>query len=102
MTASVLTPALRAQFDALRATYPPEMATSLVLPLLHCVQDANGHVTEDDAVMIADYIGMPAMQVVEALTWYTMFERAPTGTHVIKVCRNIACCCAAPSASSRT
>lgn len=91
MTASVLTPALRAQFDALRATYPPEMATSLVLPLLHCVQDANGHVTEDDAVMIADYIGMPAMQVVEALTWYTMFERAPTGTHVIKVCRNIAC-----------
>lgn len=91
MTASLLTPALRAQFDALRATYPPEMATSLVLPLLHCVQDANGHVTEDDAVMIADYIGMPAMQVVEALTWYTMFERAPTGTHVIKVCRNIAC-----------
>ena len=91
MTATALTPALRAQFDALRATYPPEMATSLVLPLLHCVQDANGHVTEDDAVMIADYIGMPAMQVVEALTWYTMFERAPTGTYVIRMCRNIAC-----------
>lgn len=91
MTAAMLTPELRAQFDALRATYPPEMATSLVLPLLHCVQDAQGHVTEDDAVMIAAYIGMPAMQVVEALTWYTMFERAPTGTYVIKVCRNIAC-----------
>lgn len=86
-----LTPEMRAQFDALRATYPPEMATSLVLPLLHCVQDAQGHVTEDDAVMIAEYIGMPAMQVVEALTWYTMFERAPTGTYVIKLCRNIAC-----------
>ncbi len=91
MTAATLTPGLRAQFDALRATYPPEMATSLVLPLLHCVQDAQGYVGEDDAVMIADYIGMPAMQVVEALTWYTMFERAPTGTYVIKVCRNIAC-----------
>lgn len=90
-TASTLTPALRAQFDALRATYPPEMATSLVLPLLHCVQDAQGYVSEEDAVMIAGYIGMPAMQVVEALTWYTMFERAPTGKYVIKVCRNIAC-----------
>lgn len=86
-----LAPALRERFDAIRAEYPPEMATSLVLPLLHCVQEVQGHVTEDDAAAIAAYIGMPAMQVVEALTWYTMFERAPTGRHVIRVCRNIAC-----------
>ncbi|MFO1414710.1 MAG: NAD(P)H-dependent oxidoreductase subunit E [Burkholderiales bacterium] len=91
MTAATLTPPLRAQFDALRADYPPEMKTSLVLPLLHCVQDAQGYVSEADAEMIAGYIGMPAMQVVEALTWYTMFERAPTGTYVLKVCRNISC-----------
>lgn len=86
-----LSPALRAAFDALRADYPPEMKTSLVLPLLHAVQDANGFVTQDDAEAIADYIGMPAMQVIEALTWYTMFERQPTGRHVIRLCRNIAC-----------
>lgn len=86
-----LSPALRAAFDALRADYPPEMKTSLVLPLLHAVQDANGFVTQDDAESIADYIGMPAMQVIEALTWYTMFERQPTGRHVIRLCRNIAC-----------
>jgi NADH-quinone oxidoreductase subunit E len=84
-------PALLAQFDALRRRYPPGMSTSLVLPLLHCVQDANGFVTEADAAGIAAYIGMPAIQVVEALTWYTMFERAPQGRYVIKVCRNIAC-----------
>ena len=84
-------PALLEQFDALRRRYPPEMKTSLVLPLLHCVQDANGHVTEDDAVAIAAWIGMPAIQVIEALTWYSMFERAPQGRYVIKVCRNIAC-----------
>ncbi len=86
-----LTPALREKFDALRALYPPEMKTSLVLPLLHCVQDVQGCVTEADAERIAEYIGMPAIQVVEALTWYTMFERAPQGRYVIKVCRNIAC-----------
>ena len=84
-------PALLAQFDALRAEYPPEMKTSLVLPLLHCVLDANGFVTEADAVAIAEYIGMPPIQVVEALTWYTMFDREPQGRYVIKVCRNIAC-----------
>ncbi len=85
------TPALLARFDVLRDQYPPEMRTSLVLPLLHCVQDANGYVTEADAARIADYIGMPAIQVVEALTWYTMFDREPQGRYVIKVCRNIAC-----------
>jgi NADH-quinone oxidoreductase subunit E len=85
------TPALLAQFDALRGQYPPEMKTSLVLPLLHCVQDAHGYVTEADAVRIAEYIGMPAIQVIEALTWYTMFDREPQGRYVIKVCRNIAC-----------
>jgi NADH-quinone oxidoreductase subunit E len=88
---TVLSPALLEQFDALRREYPPEMKTSLVLPLLHCLQDAQGYVTEEDAVAIAQYIGMPSMQVIEALTWYTMFERAPQGRHVIKVCRNIAC-----------
>ena len=84
-------PALLERFDALRAQYPPEMKTSLVLPLLHCVQDANGYVTEADAVAIAGYIGMPAIQVIEALTWYSMFDREPQGRYVIKVCRNIAC-----------
>jgi NADH-quinone oxidoreductase subunit E len=84
-------PALLEQFGALRRQYPPEMKTSLVLPLLHCVQDAQGFVTEADAAAIADYIGMPRIQVIEALTWYTMFEREPQGRYVIKVCRNIAC-----------
>lgn len=84
-------PALVEQFDVIRRRYPPEMKTSLVLPLLHCVQDAQGHVTEADAVAIAAYIGMPAMQVVEALSWYSMFDREPQGRYVIKVCRNIAC-----------
>ena len=88
---TVFPPALLAKFDALRSQYPPGMKTSLVLPLLHCVQDENGYVTEADAHAIAAYIGMPAIQVVEALTWYTMFDREPQGRYVIKVCRNIAC-----------
>ena len=75
----------------MRRLYPPEMKTSLVLPLLHCVQDAQGFATEADAAATADYIGMPRIQVIEALTWYTMFEREPQGRYVIKVCRNIAC-----------
>ena len=88
---STLTPALRERFDAIRAQYPAEMRPSLVLPLLHCTQADKGYLTEDDALMIADYIGVAGMQVVEALRWYTMFNQAPQGRHVIKVCRNISC-----------
>lgn len=79
------------KFDRLRVTYPADMKSSLVLPLLHLMQREKGHLTEGDAIFIADYLGVPAMQVKEALTWYTMFHRKPVGKHVVKVCRNIAC-----------
>ncbi len=86
-----MAPELLDQFDALRRQYPPGMEASLVLPLLHCVQDARGFVGEADARGIAEYLGLPPIHVIEALSWYSMFERAPQGRHVIKVCRNIAC-----------
>ncbi|HJV65613.1 MAG TPA: NADH-quinone oxidoreductase subunit NuoE [Geomonas sp.] len=78
-------------FDALRKTYPEQMASSLVLPLLQTMQEAKGHLTESDAVFVADYLGVPAMQAVEVLSWYTMLYSEPVGRQVIKVCRNIAC-----------
>ncbi len=79
------------RFSELRADYPNEMSSSLVLPLLQLMQEAKGHLTESDAAYIADYLNVPAMQVLEALTWYTMLYREPVGQHVIKVCRNISC-----------
>ena len=79
------------KFDKLRATYPVEMTSSLVLPLLQLMQEEKEHLTKSDAVFIAGYLGVPAMQVVEALCWYTMLHKQPVGRHVIKVCRNIAC-----------
>ena len=82
---------LNDKFDQLRSVYPPEMKSSLVLPLLQLMQEEKGHLTESYAVFIADYIGVPAMQVKEALTWYSMLYRRPLGRHVIKVCRNISC-----------
>lgn len=82
---------MKEKFDRLAAIYPAEMRSSLVLPLLHLMLKEKGHLTESDAVFIADYLGVPAMQVKEALTWYTMFHRKPVGRHVVKVCRNIAC-----------
>jgi len=82
---------LREKFDEVRRTYPPQMASSLVLPLLQILQEEKGHLTADDAGIVAEYTGVPAMRVIEVLTWYTMLRREPVGRHVIKVCRNISC-----------
>ena len=79
------------EFDRLRRTYPQTMNASLVLPLLQIVQQHKGHVTTADAHFVADYAGVPPMQAIEALSWYTMLRRQPVGRHVVKVCRNIAC-----------
>jgi len=82
---------LEEAFDRARAAYPPHMRPSLVLPLLQIVQEHQGHVSTEDARIVADYAGVPLMQVMEALSWYSMLFRQPVGRHVIKVCRNIAC-----------
>jgi NADH-quinone oxidoreductase subunit E len=79
------------EFDRVRSLYPARMSSSLVVPLLQIVQERNGHVTDADAALVASYVGVPTMQVQEALRWYTMLQRQPTGRHVIKVCRNISC-----------
>ena len=83
--------AIRDKFEELSREYPSGMSASLVLPLLHFAQMEKGHVTKEDAAAISDCTGVPAMQVTEALTWYTMFRRQPAGRHVVKVCRNISC-----------
>jgi len=83
--------ALAQKFEELRRAYPAGMDASLVLPLLHFVQQQNGCVTKEDAAAIAECTGVPDIQVTEALTWYTMFRREPAGRHVVKVCHNISC-----------
>ena len=82
---------LNDKFDALRSVYPEEMKSSLVLPLLQLMLEEKGHLTECDAIYIAEYLDVPAIQVKEALTWYTMLYKELVGKHVVKICRNIAC-----------
>jgi NADH-quinone oxidoreductase subunit E len=82
---------LETRFEQLKAEYPARMRASLVLPLLQIVQEERGYVTAQDALVVAEHAGVPAIQVMEALSWYTMLFRRPMGRHVIKVCRNISC-----------
>ena len=40
---------------------------------------------------IAAYLKLPAIQVYEVATFYSMFETKPVGRHSISVCTNISC-----------
>jgi NADH-quinone oxidoreductase subunit E len=40
---------------------------------------------------VADYLGLPPIQVYEVASFYSMFETKPVGRHSISVCTNISC-----------
>lgn len=62
-----------------------------LLPILHEVQAAYGHV--DDAMVppIAEALNVSRAEVHGVLTFYHDFRRTPAGHHVIKLCAAEAC-----------
>jgi NADH-quinone oxidoreductase subunit E len=62
-----------------------------VIAALHAVMHEKGHLPTDSMDAVAEYLGIPAIQVYEAATFYSMFETRPTARHHISVCTNISC-----------
>jgi formate dehydrogenase subunit gamma len=62
-----------------------------LLPALHAVQDALGHVPDDAVPLLADAFNLSRAEVHGVLTFYADFRRAPPGCHVLRVCRAEAC-----------
>jgi NADH-quinone oxidoreductase subunit E len=82
----------RHEIDHWIAKFPPDRKRSAVLAALRTVQhDSNGYLTRDSMDAVADYLGLPKIQVYEVATFYSMFETKPVGRHHISVCTNISC-----------
>ena len=62
-----------------------------LLPLLHAIQHALGHVPDDAVPVIADGLNLSRAEVHGVVTFYHDFRRKPAGTHVVKLCRAEAC-----------
>ena len=73
------------------AKYPPEERQSAVMAALMTVQEEHGFLTQPLMDAVANYLEMPAIAVYEVASFYTMYEHAPCGRHVINVCTNISC-----------
>ena len=80
-----------AHIEEVIAKYPAEQRQSAVMGALSLIQDELGYLAQQTLDAVADYLGMPRVAVYEVATFYTMYERAPIGRHLISVCTNISC-----------
>lgn len=62
-----------------------------LLPLLHAVQEALGHVPDDVVPAIAAALNLSRAEVHGVVTYYHFFRREPAGRTVVQVCRAEAC-----------
>lgn len=62
-----------------------------LLPVLHAVQAAFGHVPQECLPQIADELNISRAEVHGVVSFYHDFRQVPAGKHVVKLCRAEAC-----------
>lgn len=75
--------------EELKRRYPTTQA--LTLPVLWMVQEQEGYVSEASMREVAELLNVSFAHVLGVVTFYTMFQRQPTGRHHIEVCTNVSC-----------
>ena len=82
----------RAEIDRWLAKFPPEGRRSAVIAALREAQHQNGgYLTTPLMDAVAEYIGLPPIQVYEVASFYSMFETKPCGRVHVSICTNISC-----------
>ena len=85
------TPENSAWIEKQIAKYPPGRQASAVIALLWRGQEQEGWVTKPMIEEVARRLDMPFMRVLEVATFYTMFNLAPVGRHLVQVCTTTPC-----------
>jgi NADH-quinone oxidoreductase subunit E len=79
------------RLEWLRTRYPKDHQRALILPVLSMAQREFGWVSPQVVQFVADQIPVPVIQVEEVATFYTMYNKRPTGRWHLQVCHNISC-----------
>ncbi len=80
---------LREECDAIRARY--ETARAALMPILWAFQRRYGYISREMERVIAEELEIPVIWVRETVTFYTMYNQRPVGTHHVQVCGNLSC-----------
>jgi NADH-quinone oxidoreductase subunit E len=82
----------RREIDRWLAKFPPDRRRSAVIAALREAQHQNGgYLTTPLMDAVAEYIGLPPIQVYEVASFYSMFETRPCGRVHVSICTNISC-----------
>ncbi len=84
-----LSPDFKEKAERLKAHYPRTDAA--LIPLLLELQKERGFVAEEAIDELAKFLGLPYSRVKAVVSFYTMFNREPSGKYHLQVCRNISC-----------
>ena len=88
----VLSAETRSEIDRWLAKFPADRGRSALLAALRAAQHQNhGWLSTELMDAVADYLGLPPIQVYEVASFYSMFETRPAGRVHVSVCTNISC-----------
>ncbi len=81
--------ATKAGFERLLTRYPTKQAA--LLPTLWLAQKEFGWISREAVDYVASLLGLSPAFVWGVVTFYTMYNRAPVGRHLIQFCTSISC-----------
>ena len=89
--AAVLSPESLDGIDKATAKYPADQRQSAVMAALTIAQTEKAWLSTETMDFVARYLGMPAIAVYEAASFYGMYDLQPVGRHKITICTNLPC-----------
>lgn len=79
------------EFERLKTRLPPDHDATLMVPCLRRIQQDRGYIDSSDIDGLAEYLGVPRIQIEEVLSFYGMLRREPIGRWHLQVCHNVSC-----------
>jgi NADH-quinone oxidoreductase E subunit len=89
MNTSIFTTAIKAKADAILANYETKRAS--ILEVMRLLQEEYGSINLEIEKAVAEYLEIPAIDVHEVVTFYTIFYREPKAQTRFNICRTLSC-----------
>lgn len=83
------TPERQERFQALLARYPDKR--SVTLPALHMAQEQEGYLSGETIVALARLLSIVPADLMDTVSFYTMFHTKPKGKYLLQVCQTLSC-----------
>lgn len=79
----------QAEFEQIVQRYPHKRAT--LLPALHLAQREFGWISREVMRYLSELLDIPVTEILDTVTFYTMFKTKPTGKYHIQICSTLSC-----------